>query len=335
MQPLSIDKIRQCARGVVDVIEENGGICFRRFPPEVLDYYHSCGEGRAIRADCAAGVVLEFQTDARCLSLEADVPAGARSFGYADLYVGGRFLDAPGETPSTGRIERKVELPETEDRTQTVELHLPHCRTMTLRSLALSDGAAFHSAADRQTWLAIGDSITQGMNGLHPSLIYPSVAGRSLGLPVHNAGVGGAVFDAETLRQPLVDSPQLITVAYGINDFNGGADASAAGPYLDRLLALYPDVPVAILEPTWSPGEGFDLDPRPNAAGITLQQYRFQLREIVADFEGMCCLRAADLLPPVPEFVPDGVHPNTVGHQVMGANLEKLLLEDSTGIVPF
>lgn len=335
MQALSTGQIRRCARGVVEVIEEEGGIRFRRFPPQVLEYYHSCGEGRAIRADCTAGVVLAFETDSRRLRLEAELPAGARSFGYADLYVGGRFFAALGETPSTGRIAREVELPGRDEEGQVVELHLAHCRTTVLKSLALSDGAHSHAVAEHPPWLAIGDSITQGMNALHPSLIYPVAAARLLGVPVHNAGVGGAVFDTETLRVPLVDSPQFITVGYGINDFNGGSDAAPTGPYLERLRELYPDVAVVVLEPTWSPGEGLDCDPEPNAAGITLREYRHQLRDVVADFEGMCCLRANKLLPPVPEFVPDGVHPDTVGHQVMGANLKELLIDETTAIVPF
>jgi lysophospholipase L1-like esterase len=325
MQALSTDQIRRFARGALSVVEESGLIRFARFPEEVRAHYHGMGEGRAIRSDCTPGVVLAFETDASWISLEAHVAEGARSFGFADIYMDGHFVAFAEDEESTGRIAGVVELPPAEDAPRRVELYLPHCRTTRLESLALPDDATCRPVPGRPRWLALGDSITQGMNAVHPSLIWPAVAARALGLHVHNAGVGGAVFDERTLMQPPLDEPDMITVAYGINDFNAGHDASDAAPYLRRLRGLYPDVAIAVLEPTYSPREGFDREPKPNDAGLTLAEFRAQLREVVDGFEGMSCLRADVILPPVPHFAPDGVHPDTTGHIVMGTNLARSL----------
>ncbi|MFW6457502.1 MAG: SGNH/GDSL hydrolase family protein, partial [Planctomycetota bacterium] len=146
---------------------------------------------------------------------------------------------------------------------------------------------------------------------------------------IHNAGVGGDIFNVNNLADPIIQSPRQITVAYGINDFHHGRDATPADSYLQRLRELYPDIPVTVLEPIWAAREGLDHHPQPNESGITLPRYRQQLRDIVADFDSMRCVASNQLLPDLDSFVPDGIHPSTVGHQVMGQNLHKILSRET------
>lgn len=162
MQTLSTDQIRKCTRGAIDVVGEDGAVRFLRFPEKVLEYYHSGSESTATRSDCAAGIVLAFETDAARLCLEADVPRGARDFGYVDLYLNGRFFAALGDAESPGHIGAEINLPETDGEQLRVELYLPHCRVTVLRSLSLSDGAGARPLPERPVWLAVGDSITEG-----------------------------------------------------------------------------------------------------------------------------------------------------------------------------
>ncbi|MBS3761769.1 MAG: SGNH/GDSL hydrolase family protein [Planctomycetes bacterium] len=325
MDELSIEQLEQCTRGVIDITEENGGIVFRRFPGKIAEYYHSQAEGTAIRADCAAGIVIDFWTDAEKLEISCDLPAGARAFGYVDVYCDRQFVKSLGNANSCEHIDGQIVLPETNISNKHIEIYLPHCRITILRSLSVSDGATVEATELNPLVLNLGDSITQGMNSHYPSLIYPAICNRLMGFTTHNAGVGGDIFNVESLRECPVDSPVQITVAYGINDFNGDRDASPAAPYLARLRKLYPEVPVAVLEPIWASREGFDQNPGKNDAGITLPEYRTQLRDIVSDFDNMRCLRSSQILPPDESFVPDGIHPNTVGHQVMGYNLYELI----------
>ncbi|MFP4029342.1 MAG: SGNH/GDSL hydrolase family protein [Candidatus Brocadiia bacterium] len=325
MQELSVDLIEECTRGAIDVTKEDAGIVFRRFPEKIHDYYHSQAEGTAIRADCAAGIVIEFQTDAQKIEIACATPDGARAFGYIDACCDGQFVATLGNSTSCERISGQIDLTFGDDHQKYVEIYLPHCRITILQSLSVSDGRTVDLTDPKPVILSLGDSITQGMNCHHPSLIYPAIYNRLSGTLMHNGGVGGDIFNVESLRERPLESPALITVAYGINDFNGGADASPAGPYLRRLRDLYPDTPIAVLEPTWADREGFDENPEKNDAGITLPEYRAQLRDIVSDFDDMRCLPSNQLLPPGNFFVPDGIHPDTIGHQVMGQNVYGLI----------
>ena len=67
-------------------------------------------------------------------------------------------------------------------------------------------------------WLALGDSITQGMVAIRPSGIYPSLISERFGLGLINAGVGGIRFDSDEIDY-IGFEPDIITVALGCNDW--------------------------------------------------------------------------------------------------------------------
>ena len=207
-----------------------------------------------------------------------------------------------------------------------ITLYLPQTRRACLRSLQIAPLANFAPAPLGDAWLALGDSITQGEYGHHPSLTYAAVAARELGLTLHNCGVGGDIFDAATLTERPAPDPLLITVGYGTNDWNGGGDVAAAGAYLVRLRELYPATPVVVLPPIWREPDGMDgAQPTPNSAGQTLAEYRAALGDVVRAFPGMTYLPAEYLFPPGLPFTVDGLHPNTQGYIVYGLNLARLL----------
>ena len=202
---------------------------------------------------------------------------------------------------------------------RTVLLYLPHCRQAGLVSLALDDGATVMPRI-QPVMLALGDSITQGMESPYPSLTWPAVAARRLGMDVHNAGIGGHFFEAAALPEQPVKEPTLITVAYGTNDWNIGWDVAHARTYLARLRELYPATPLAVLEPIW--WEGHEEQAH---HGCTFAAYREELRAIALAFHPDYLLPMSALLPPGPCLLADGVHPSAAGHVVMGENVALLL----------
>ena len=115
----------------------------------------------------------------------------------------------------------------------------------------------------------------------HPALAYATVMARTLDMSLLNLGVGGHVFDVEGLCAPPHPAPDLITVAYGINDWNRSCDIASARPWLGRLREWYPEAPVFVFEPIWAGKEGMDVSPKPNSAGRTLADARRELGGIV------------------------------------------------------
>lgn len=327
MRGLTGSEMAECVRGATGVHEQEGSR-FRcvRFDPPSLDYYRGLSEAMFDRAVCTAGIVLAFQTDSDRLGVRLELDVQVRPRNFVDIYVDGIFAAAPGSPEPVDRIEDDVSLPGLAGSVREVEIHLPHCRRGTVCAIEIDDGAGFAPAPETPVLLALGDSITQGMNAAHPSLIYPAVMARGLGMTLFNQGVGGHKFDAAGLVSRPVENPALITVAYGINDWNNGAPCANAGPWLARLRELYPLTPVAVFEPIWSSREGMDVAPKKNDQGVTLAEYRRELAEIAAGFPNMVAAPMAELLPPVEEFLSDGVHPSQDGHFVYGTNAARLLL---------
>ena len=324
MRDLPLPLIAGAARGVVSTAVTGDVLRLERFDAATLAYYQALSVARHDRALCTAGVTLAFGTDGDRLRVSLDLKTRVRPYSFVDLYVDGLFVASAGSVDAPDAIEAAFTLPGTPGRMRAVELHLTHGRQALIRSLALPAGARFEPAPPRPLLLAFGDSITQGMNAHHPSLAYAAVMARTLGMTLLNQGVGGHVFDVGGLRGRPHPAPGLITVAYGINDWNAGGDAGPARPWLRQVRDWYPQTPLAVFEPIWAGAEGMDVRPESKGAGLTLAAYRKQLAGIVRDLTGVALVPATALLPPVEAFLSDGLHPNDAGHAVFGWNAARL-----------
>lgn len=312
MQQLPHDAIIACTCGYRQAIQTELGLELRRYSAAELAYY-AYSEAALARALCTAGVALSFTTTSDRLDISLRLGTGARAYAYVDCYVDGCFIGTAGSETSSVTLDAAFRW--LASSTHQVTLYLPHCRQAGIQSLALADGADAAPVA-RPVLLALGDSITQGMESRHPSLTWPAVAARALGLNVHGCGNGGHYYDAAGLIDRPVDAPALIIVAYGTNDWNLERAADHARPYLARVRELYPTTPLAILEPPW--WEGGETEVK---GGVTMSQYRTALAAIAAEFAVDAYLPMPALLPPGPCFLADSVHPSTAGHLVMGANV--------------
>ncbi len=275
------------------------------------------------RAYSNAGVRLDFITDSEALVIEAGFGRAARKTALFDIWVNESFVAYVGETDPGNTLSVSTKLPGP-GRARRVTIYFPHLRAVFVRCIRLSPNACFEPVSAKATLLTLGDSITQGMHSLHPSLTWPAVLAAGLNMELHNQGVGGSQYEVRTLPEQPADKPALITVAFGVNDWNNGAPASNAKPYLEKLLEFYPDKPIFVLEPIWflqGDGEG-----KPKIVGeLTFEDYRQQLRMVVESIPQLTMVPRQQLLPDGPVFLSDGVHPNTQGHMVYGTNVARTL----------
>lgn len=320
MHTLPLSTVAAFVRGTVNTVETKDGLRFERFDAETLAYYSKVGPAQYDRACCSAGVVLAFRTDSRQLTLMLDLTTRVRNYSFVDVCVDGIFVASAGSTDGPDQIELQAALPGAPGAMRSVLVLLPHCRQAIVRSMALEDGARCEADAVRPLLLAFGDSITQGMDAHHPALTYANVMARTLDMTILNQGVGGHVFDVEGLCTPPHPAPDLITVAYGVNDWTRGRDIAAARPWLARVREWYPQTPIFVFEPIWARRRGMDVEPTPNPAGRVLAETRRELAAIVAESDGVVRIGMERLLPAVSEFLSDELHPNDVGHAVYGLN---------------
>lgn len=285
--------------------------------------HFAANEGMRIRSNCASGIKLDLMTDSEWIAFDYTVADQARSWLYFDIFVDGMFADTIGTECFEGRDGHfHYELAHVPDchgkrRERRIRIYLPHLAQLSLRNFMLSAGAfAAPAPGEAGNLLCLGDSITQGMDGRHPSSTFPVLLSRFLGLNVLNHGVGGHVFDKASLDRELPYRPDWITVAYGTNDWGKVNSlwefARNCREYLEALSQLYPNAKIAVLTPIWRADRG-----QARQMG-TFAELGRALAEICASFPRILLVDGLHLVPHQPRFFGDGtVHPNDEGFMHM------------------
>ncbi|MGN7799661.1 GDSL-type esterase/lipase family protein [Leifsonia sp. 22587] len=235
-------------------------------------------------------------------------------------------------------------------RDKVIELWLPHNESVELMALQ-ADAPIRREPDDRAVWLHHGSSISHGSNAVGPTAIWPAVAARAAGVRLRNLGFGGSALLDPFVARAMADMPaDIISVKVGINIVNldvmrRRAFTAALHGFLDTIRGGHPDAPLLVVTPIYcgihedTPGPGA-IDPaslgtdqvRFIATGtrgdtalgrLTLQVVREAIAEVVehrADpglhlVDGLTLygLADADELP-----LPDGLHPDTAAHDLIG-----------------
>lgn len=200
-----------------------------------------------------------------------------------------------------------------------------------------------------KTILFLGDSITEGHGTTAEEKRFSNIVAKVLGANFINDGIGGSRYarqhnfnpenraDKDFCMRAETHNEQVdcIVIFGGTNDYDHG-DAPF-GCFLDRtpmtfygalhtvystLVSTYPGVPIVVITPLHRCNE--DNGSVTRSYGYKpLKDYVNAIRE-VAEYYSLPVLdffACSGLQPNVPaikeKFVPDGLHPNDAGHQIM------------------
>ena len=285
-----------------------------------LEIYSADSEGRRIRAMASAGVCLECETDARALTLEgAAAPGSSQDIWAFDLFVDGRlYAHREGSIEREPRIAWTQPLPEGRKR---LKLYFPTLSQTCVKTLTLEEASCIESVERRRKLLCLGDSITQGFITRFPSAAYANVLARELDMEMLNQGVGGVMFDPAVVDGETDYEPDVITVAYGTNDWvrkTMEAFSEDAAACLKALRAVWPKARMAVVSPLWR-------------RDIAREDVRYAFGESegvlrrLAEENNALFIPGGALLPEVPELMGDHVHPNDLGHLMIGRRLAERL----------
>lgn len=309
-------------RNCIDVTRESDSWLPLRFTQAQLLRY-AAGEAARIRSRCTSGVCVDVVSDSSELVLHYHIGEAARDWAYFDCYVDGALTESVGTMPidrrprcATFRTPGYVE-----PGMHRFTVYLPHLAEVYLESIAVDDGSHVEPAPrPPRRMLCAGDSITQGMSSLRPSSAYPVCLARALDAELLNLGVGGAVFDAESVERADAFDPQLITVAYGTNDWGSAQSVQGirrnCAAYLERIRYSFPKAPVWVISPIWRA----DIQ-EPKTCG-TFAEMVTAIRDAVTERGDMHYVDGLPLVPHLSEFFGDQtVHPNDEGFLRMAKNL--------------
>ncbi|WP_164821736.1 SGNH/GDSL hydrolase family protein [Paenibacillus koleovorans] len=264
-------------------------------------------------------------TDSEFIEFDYTVGDSARSVFYFDTFVNGCFLSSIGTDCLDSKEGRfRSEWGDAGHREEArVTVYLPHLAEISLHSFRLADGASASPAhAESRNLLCLGDSITQGMDAKHPSATYPVLLARQLGMNLLNHGVGGHIFDKSSLDRDLPYRPDLLTVAYGTNDWGKYESLAefrlACDAYIAELVEIYPEADITVLTPIWR--EDWK-QARPMGSFAELSR---TIADVCGGYPGVRVVNGLELVPHQSRFYGDGrLHPNDEGFAHMAIGILK------------
>ncbi len=273
---LTAQQLRTVALGAARIEETADGVCFHRFSEaeDTLYLERDAERGSKFhdRVLCTAGVRLLFKTDSETLFISAETEKrSSRTFFSFDVTVNGAYLGSlknfdertvpagytAAEIPfPLGKTEKEFSLGRGE---KTVCIDFPALVGVKDFSLSLSDGASLAPVKPQRRLLMYGDSITQGYDALFPTHRYGRMLAEALEAEELNKAIGGEIFFPALAQEKTDFDPDIITVAYGTNDWYVSdemhfvADSRA---FYRALSENYPEAKIFAITPIYRKDKG-------------------------------------------------------------------------------
>ena len=291
---------------------EDGYLQAYQYSDKQMQYFEGAFDFWYDRSMASTAKTIEMITDATKVS-----------FDYKFLWVGSQDsfeLAIDGlvnrivyvkDLDETGHIEWN--LPEGNKR---VVIYLPADATVLLKNFEINSEAKRPEKKERVLWL--GDSITQGYGPLRSAQTYVSVANRILDYDVINQGIGGYIYDKNSLMPMPGYVPDKIIVALGTNNHHDAAKISDITEYYDTLTDLYgSDIPILCISPIWRGDNPADYD--------NFVAYCNMIRKTAGSYKNVTVVDGFTLVPHLSEYYLDNLHPNLLGAETYGRNLAEVI----------
>lgn len=327
---LTHDQIAASARGVARVEQEGKLTCLYRFTKSQEEMYLRRNINSYKRSFATSGVILEFDTNSRKLSISVSVGAStSRKFFVHSIFENGHKLGelrdelADGETDKTCTGTFKLS-----NGMKRIKIVFPWSVVSRICEISLDDNSAFIPVKKNGKVLLYGDSITQGYDAAYPENTYAAKVTAWLDTDAISKAIGGEMFCSELsdLRDDF--SPDLIIVAYGTNDWSKNSKETfeqESYSFFEKLRNNYPKTRIIVLAPIWRADEDRE---RPIGKFTNVANY---LKWISSRFDGITFVDCYDFVPHSADYYSDRyLHPNDEGFRIYADRLIEVL--DAEGI---
>jgi lysophospholipase L1-like esterase len=286
-------------------------------------------------AQLPAGVRLEMVGSATHIRVDyvtATDELGYRGSGAGntfEVWRGDRQVDTQPAVLGQGTV--RIGLGEGDGR---AVIYLPEGMKPRVQSV-VAIGGDIAPAPPQPSWVAYGDSITEGWSASSPARCWLAIAGRERAMDTVNLGFAGSARGEIVLAQQVATlDADVITVAHGTNCWatiphSAEMVRANTAAFLRIIRAAHPHVPTLVVSPLIRP----DAENQPNALGATLADIRAAIENTVVDGNDplTTLLPGANLLPAT--LLADGIHPGDEGHRKMarliGLEVGALMLKNA------
>lgn len=317
---LTQQQLDRAMHGWVSKHDAEGYAFYGRFTKKQMDYYASTVF--AGKENASAGVYFELETDAEALRFDFRITMGSsQKYYFFDLFVDGKLTAHVGKQqycePDYGTFEQS--LPEG---THCVRVYFPNLSQAAIRNVELKGATVAEPTEKLMQYVAYGDSITQGYIASVSGYSYANLVGRALGADLYNLGIGGEIFNPDMVDEDYPVKADVVTIAYGTNDWSHVADNEAADrdrmEFLRKVTKTHEGAKIFLLLPIWRGNGGEEVS---KAAG-TLEDYRERMRKDARQFPQITVIEGIGLVPHHPLFYyPDVLHPADLGFLEYAQNL--------------
>jgi len=309
---LSNEELKKIYTGVYFFEEtEDGYLKACQYNKAQMDYFKGAFQMWYERCDASSGKSIELITDATEIR-----------FAYKFTWVCSKDTFEVWEddlATSIVQVEGLAEEGELcfqlSEGTKKVAIYLPVDATVIIKNFEMnSDHYEPVKKGEKVLWL--GDSITQGYGPLRSAHTYVNVANRILNYDIINQGIGGYIYDKKSLMKMEGYTPDKIIVSLGTNQY-GTETMKDIEEYYEVLTELYKDIPILCITPLW---RGDNMEGIP-----TLVNFCEKIKEIVKKYPQITVVEGFKLVPHLPEYYLDNLHPNQLGAEIYGVNLVRTI----------
>ena len=287
---------------------EDGYLKANQYTKAQMDYFEKAFLMWFERCDASSAKTIEFKTAARKVSFDYKI-IWKCSEDSIELAIDGLATEIAylKDIDMEGSIS--WDMPEGE---KNVTIYLPSDATILIRNFEID--STYESIQKNEKVLWLGDSITQGYGPLRSYQTYVSVANRVLNYDILNQGIGGYVYDKNSLMKMEGYNPDKIIVALGTNQYGDENGPQVVREYYETLIGIYGEaIPILVITPLW---RGDNLEGVP-----TLEKFCATIREIVGKYKNIKVVDGFKMVPHLEEYYLDNLHPNGLGTEVYGRNL--------------
>ena len=207
-----------------------------------------------------------------------------------------------------------------------VTIYLPQNAMGEVKAVEVN-GEVKKAKAKNGKLLSLGDSITAGRIGRFASNSYVMQLAEKLQMEALNQGVPGYTFYSDSLSglEKLTFEPQLITIAYGTNDWNFAPNRECVQENIQKYFAqiqnLFPETPKVVITPIWRADEE-----KPSYYG-TITEIREYISRDAKAMQHVTVVAGDELLPHDRELYRDRyVHPDDNGQRLYAEHLYQKLV---------
>ena len=330
---VNTELLKKLLKGAVSVQNEDEWLCLYRFTEKQSNYYfEKTPDTLYPKTFATAGMKLDLVTDANEISFDFRVfAASSRTFYSIDLYIDGIFSDEMYVMNILRKKSGSVSfvLPKG---THRLTVYFPNLMRMDIANVRLTGASFAESVPSKMKILCLGDSITQGYDAYHSSLSYVNRISEALDAEILNQAIGAEVFDEKILDEELPFDPDLITIAYGTNDWavleSKEQFLTGAENFFKKIKNIYPDKKIVYISPIWRGDYQRPFGTQDTAVGGFEESVK--ALQILAKENGLIIVDGVPLTPHHSDFFADQfLHPNDLGFGFYAENLLRELKKES------